>query len=153
VINDYLDALVESYIFYKVPRWDIKGRKYLKTNAKYYSVDAGLRYMLLGKEGADAGHILENVVYLELLRRGYRVSVGTIAGVEVDFYAEKDSGIEYYQVSQSVLEEATLLRELKPLSIIDDNYPKFLLTRDFDRSNYKGIQHINVLDWLVRIWE
>jgi hypothetical protein len=149
VINDYLDALVESYVFYKVPRWDIKGRKYLKTNAKYYTVDPALRYTLLGREGTDAGHILENVVYLELLRRGYRVSVGIVSGVEVDFYAEKDGGIEYYQVAQSVLDENTLLRELAPFQIINDNYPKILLTRDYDSNNYKGIQHINVLEWLL----
>jgi len=151
VINEYLDALVESYIFYKVPRWDIKGRKYLKTNSKFYAVDAGLRYALLGKEGTDAGHILENVVYLELLRRGYRVSVGLISGAEVDFYVEKDGGIEYYQVAQSVLDENVLKRELNPLQIIDDNYPKFLLTRDYSGSNYKGIQHLNALEWLLAL--
>jgi hypothetical protein len=149
VINEYLDALAESYIFYKVPRWDIKGRKHLKTNAKYYAVDAGLRFTLLGKEGSDAGHILENTVYLELLRRGYRVSVGFLSGAEVDFFAEKDGGIEYYQVAQTVLDENTLARELNPLRIINDNYPKFILTRDYNSSNYKGIQHINVLEWLL----
>ena len=151
MLEKYLNALLDCFVFYKANKQYISGRELLRTNAKYYAVDAGLRYYLLGgTDSTDAGHLLENVVYLELLRRGYKVEVGKIGDKEIDFVAQKPGGrIEYYQVSQSVMDENTLTRELEALRAIKDNYPKILLTRDYDRNNYKGIQHINVLDWLL----
>ena len=151
MLEKYLAALLDSFVFYKADRQHLSGKELLRTNAKYYAVDVGLRYYLLGGTAAtDAGHLLENVVYLELLRRGYKVNIGRMGSREIDFVAQKPGGqIEYYQVAQSVMDEATLARELEPLQAIKDHYPKFLLTRDYDRSNYKGIRHINVLDWLL----
>ena len=151
MLERYLEALLGSFMFYKADRHCIGGKELLRTNAKYYAVDAGLRYYLLGGTiGTDAGHLLENIVFLELLRRGYKVNIGKIGGKEIDFIAQKPGGlVEYYQVAQSVMDENTLARELEPLQAIKDNYPKFLLTRDFVRSVYKGIQHINVLEWLL----
>ena len=151
MLEKYLNALLDCFIFYKADKQYIRGKELLRTNAKYYAVDVGLRYYLLGgTTKTDAGHLLENVVYLELLRRGYKVEVGKIGDKEIDFVAQKPGGrIEYYQVAQSVMDESTLSRELEPLEAIRDNYPKILLSRDQDRNNYKGIQHINVLDWLL----
>ncbi|MCL2183650.1 MAG: ATP-binding protein [Chitinispirillia bacterium] len=150
-VENYLDALQSGYLFYKATRYYAKGKEYLKTNAKYYAVDVGMRYHLLGGDSkTDAGHILENVVYLELMRRGYKIKVGKVGDKEVDFVAQKPGGmVEYYQVSQSVLDPATLRRELEPLEKIRDNHPKFLLTRDYDSTTYKGIEHKNVLEWLL----
>jgi hypothetical protein len=148
VINEYLDALVESYIFYKVPRWDIKGRKYLKTNAKYYAVDIGLRFTLLGKEGTDLGHVLENIVYLELLRRGYKVSVGSMTDTEVDFVAERNGLVEYYQVS---LNMSAYEREIKSLDMIKDHNPKTLIVMDYvPTTTINGILIQNALEWLLK---
>jgi predicted AAA+ superfamily ATPase len=151
MLERYLTALLDSFVFYKADKQHISGKELLRTNAKYYAVDAGLRYHLLGgTEKTDAGHLLENVVYLELLRRKYKVKVGRVGDKEIDFVAQKPGGqIEYYQVAQSVMDENTLARELEPLQTVKDNYPKFLLTRDYDHSNYKGIQHMNVLEWLL----
>jgi predicted AAA+ superfamily ATPase len=151
MLEKYLEALIDSFVFYKADKQYISAKELLRTNAKYYAVDAGLRYYLLGGAAkTDAGHLLENVVYLELLRRGYKVKIGKIGDKEIDFVAQQpENRIEYYQVSQSVMDETTLSRELAPLQAIKDNYPKFLLTRDYDRNNYHGIQHINVLDWLL----
>ena len=153
-ISQYIQGLEDSYLLYKCEPFDIKGKQLLETNAKYYVADIGLRTALLGKEGADSGHILENVVYLELIRRGYKVSLGKVYSkgrlVEVDFVATKSGGIvEYYQVSLSVQDTQTLERELEPLQAIDDNFPKFLLTLDYDESDNKGIKHINALKWLL----
>ena len=153
-IDVYLKGLLDSYLLYKCERYDIKGKKYLDSNAKYYVVDTGLRGTLLGQKNADYGHILENVVYLELLRRGYKVSVGRIysAGknLEVDFVAQKAGGqVEYYQVALYALEQETLNRELAPLEAIDDNYPKFILSLDFGSGETKGIKRLNVIDWLL----
>ena len=153
-ISQYIQGLEDSYLLYKCEPFDIKGKQLLETNAKYYVADIGLRTALLGKEGADSGHILENVVYLELIRRGYKVSLGKVYSkgrlVEVDFVATKSGGIvEYYQVSLSVQDTQTLERELEPLQAIDDNFPKFLLTMDYDESDNKGIKHINALKWLL----
>jgi predicted AAA+ superfamily ATPase len=151
VINEYLDALVESYIFYKIPRWDIKGRKYLKTNAKYYTVDIGLRFALLGKEGTDSGHILENVVYLELLRRGYKVSAGLINGAEVEFVAEKNGMTEYYQVAMNVSQSSTYEREINSLNKIKDHNRKTLIVMEYVPEITKnGIIIQNALDWLLQ---
>ena len=153
MLEKYLQSLLDCLVFYKVER-HTSGKELLRTNAKYYAVDTGLRYYLLGGTGqTDAGHLLENVVSLELLRRGYEITLEKIGDKEIDFRAQKPDGlIEYYQVAQSVMDENTLARELAPLEAQakKDNYPKFLLTRDYDKNNYKGIQHINVLDWLMR---
>ena len=150
MLERYLAALLDSFIFYKSDRHCINGRELLRTNAKYYAVDVGLRYYLLGGTAVtDAGHLLENIVFLELLRRGYKVKTGRIGDKEIDFSVQKPGGqVEYYQVAQSVIDENTLLRELAPLQAIKDNYPKFILTRDFGHTTYKGIRQINVLEWL-----
>ncbi|MDE7197580.1 MAG: ATP-binding protein [Lachnospiraceae bacterium] len=149
-IEKYLEALVESYVIYQAKRYHIKGKQYLKTLEKYYVVDIGLRYMLLGSRPYDAGHILENVVYLELLRRGYDVYVGKIDSFEVDFVAQNSKGITYYQAALTVRDEKTLERELRPLMAIRDHYPKFILTLDEDpEEQYDGIRRINARDWLL----
>lgn len=153
-VERYLDALTESYIIYPAQRYNIKGKQLLKTLGKYYVVDIGLRYMLLGSEQADAGHILENVVYLELLRRGYRVYVGKADEFEIDFVAQNSRGTMYYQVALTVRDEKTLERELRPLQSIRDHYPKVLLTMDEDpESQYDGIRRINARDWLLGLTE
>ena len=149
-VEKYLEALAESYIIYQAKRYNIKGKQYLKTLEKYYVVDIGLRYMLLGSRQMDAGHILENVVYLELLRRGYDVYVGKIDSFEVDFVAQNSKGTWYYQVALSVRDEKTLERELRPLMAIRDHYPKMILTLDDDpEAQYDGIRRINARDWLL----
>lgn len=149
-VDKYLSALLESFIIYRAQRYDLKGRQYLKTQEKYYVADPGLRYALLGKSGQDVGHVLENIVYLELIRRGYTVYVGKLNSLEIDFVAMNTEGINYFQVSASVRDTGTLERELSPLQKIKDNYPKFLLTLDEDPDgNYSGIQRLNVLSWLL----
>ena len=149
-VEKYLEALVEAFVLYKVSRYDIKGKNYLITGSKYYLADVGLRYYLLGSKQADDGHILENVVYLELLRRGYEVYIGKNEDSEVDFVAVNERGVEYYQVSYTVKEQKTLERELKPLNTISDHNPKFLLTTDFTPyTSHNGIKQINVFDWLL----
>ncbi len=150
-VEKYLKALTDSFVLYPVSRYDVKGKQHLQTGDKYYVVDTGLRYSLLGQKNTDTGHLLENIVYLELLRRGYEVFVGKVGATEVDFVAQNEKGLTYFQVSQSVLDEATLARELKPLEAIKDHYPKYILTLDYlPDANYNGIQRINVLDWLVQ---
>ncbi|MCI8980664.1 MAG: ATP-binding protein, partial [Clostridia bacterium] len=147
----YLKALLDSMMIYQAKRYNIKGKRYLKTLEKYYVVDIGLRYMLLGKRSTDVGHILENVVYLELMRRGYDVYVGQSGEAEVDFVAMNSEGITYFQVSASVRDEKTLERELASLKKINDNYPKYILTLDNDPiADYDGIKRINALDWLLK---
>ncbi len=149
-VEKYLDALMESFIVYQAKRYNVNGKQYLKTLEKYYVVDIGMRYMLLGSRSADVRHILENVVYLELLRRGYRVYVGKVDELEVDFVAMKPKRIIYFQVAATVRDEATLKRELAPLEKINDHYQKFILTLDDDpEADYNGIRRINVLDWLM----
>lgn len=149
-VEKYLDALMESFIVYQAKRYNVNGKQYLKTLEKYYVVDIGMRYMLLGSRSADVGHILENVVYLELLRRGYRVYVGKVDELEVDFVAMEPKKIIYFQVAATVRDEATLKRELTPLEKINDHYQKFLLTLDDDpEADYNGIRRINALDWLM----
>ena len=153
-VERYLEAFSESYIIYQAKRYNIKGKQYLKTLEKYYIVDIGMRYMLLGSRQADAGHILENVVYLELLRRGYEVYVGKIDSFEVDFVAQNHKGITYYQVALSVHDESTLQRELLPLRAIRDHYPRIILTMDEEpEEQYAGIRRINVRDWLLGLTE
>lgn len=149
-VESYLVSLLESFIFYKVNRYDVKGKQYLKTGDKYYVADLGMRYFLLGRKGGDEGHILENIVYLELLRRGYNVYIGKVDEYEVDFVAINSKGIKYFQVAYTVRDEKTLQRELTALESINDHYPKYILTMDIaPETDYNGIKKINVLDWLL----
>ena len=149
-VEKFINGLTESFILYRANRYNVKGKQYLKTLEKYYVVDIGLRYMLLGTRSTDVGHILENVVYLELLRRGYEVYVGKVNDTEVDFVAMSNKQIMYFQVSATVRDANTLARELKPLQSINDHYPKFILTLDEDpEADYNGIRKINALDWLL----
>ena len=151
-VDQYLEAITDSFIFYKADRYDIKGKDILKTNPKYYAADLGLRKIVLGSAPGDAGHILENVVYLELLRRGYKVYVGKAGAAEVDFVAIGEEGEEYYQVAYAVndAEGKVLERELRPLLSIRDHNPKYLLTMDYGSViNYNGIRQKYVLDWLL----
>ncbi len=150
-IANYIEALIDSYLLYKATRYDIKRKEHLKTQEKYYAVDIGFRYHLLGsKAGSNQGRILENVIYLELLRRGYKVYVGKIDDLEIDFIATNANETIYYQVSLSVRDEKTLERELAPLKKVNDNYPKVLLTMDRDpKADYDGIKKINIIDFLL----
>lgn len=150
-VENYLDGLVDSLLMYRVSRYDIKGKEYLQLQDKYYLADIGLRYYLLGTRNVDQGHIIENVVYLELLRRGYTVYVGKLGSTEVDFVAQDfDGNIEYYQVAWTVRDEKTMERELTPLDSIADHNPKYLLTMDNDPpASHNGIRQKFVLDWLL----
>jgi len=149
-IEKYVSSLEESFIIHKVTRYNIKGKEYLKSLEKYYVSDIGLRNFMLGKKAMDVGHILENIIYLELLRRGYSVYVGKIDDMEIDFVAQNQQGNFYIQVAASVRDENTLKRELRSLQAIKDNYPKILLTLDDDpEGDYEGITRTNALDWLV----
>ena len=151
-VENYLSALVESFILYKAGRYDVKRKQHLATGSKYYLSDIGLRYYLLGSKQVDAGHILENVVYLELLRRGYEVHIGKVGSAEVDFIAIGDYGEEYYQVAYTVndADGKTLTRELAPLESIKDHNPKYLITMDFvPLTSHNGIKQINALEWLL----
>ena len=150
-VEKYLDYLVESFVFYKVNRFDLKGKKQLATQEKYYLVDTGLLNILAGKERTtDRGHLLENVVYLELLRRGNKIWTGTTRNTEVDFVCKSPSGdIEYYQVAWQMTNESTIEREFGALEKINDNYPKYLLTTDSFTQNRSGVKHLNVFNWLL----
>lgn len=149
-VESYLSGLIDSFILYKVNRFDISGKQYLKTAEKYYVVDLGLKQFLLGTKRQNLGHNLENIVYLELLRRGYEIYVGKIGVNEVDFIAIKNGITEYYQVSQTVMAEETLERELKPLNSIKDHNQKFLITTDeVPLTTHNGIKQINIIDWLL----
>lgn len=148
-IENYITALKNAFLFYEVDRYDVKGKDILKSQSKYYIVDVGIRNFLLGKN-ADNGRILENIVYLELIRRGYRVYIGKINNVEIDFVAEKDGITTYFQVCETMLGEETKERELKPLKIIKDNYDKVVLSMDeiFTGDN-EGIKCKNIIEWLM----
>lgn len=150
-VEKYLQGLKDGLLIYEVDRFDVKGKALLQRNAKYYVVDSAFRKFLLSRTDSDRGHILENIVYLELIRRGYRVYVGHLQNGEIDFVAKKPHCLEYYQVSYSVMEDTTLRRELSPLEKLDDNYPKYLLTMDVlhKTDNHNGIEQKNVLDWLL----
>jgi predicted AAA+ superfamily ATPase len=150
-VSKYINSLVEAYLFYKVNRYDIKGKQHLVTQEKYYVVDLGFRNALLGKElVSDAGHLLENVIYLELIRRNNQVWIGKANNLEVDFVARNNEGItQYIQVSQTVQHPATLARELAPFETIGDHNEKLLITMDFDMGTYNGIKKINAIDWLL----
>lgn len=151
-VEKYISAFVESFLIYKAERFDIKGKNLLARDYKYYVVDQGLRSYLLGKKAdSDMGHILENIVYLELLRRGYKVYVGKVDDLEVDFVAESREGLKYFQVALTVRDEKVLQRELRSLQKTGDYYPKYLLTLDMDlEGDYDGITKINVVDWLLQ---
>ncbi|MBE7059165.1 MAG: ATP-binding protein [Ruminococcaceae bacterium] len=148
-IEKYVTSLEESFIVYRANRYNIKGKEYLKSLEKYYVADIGLRNFMLGKKSMDVGHILENIIYLELIRRGYSVYVGKIDDMEIDFVAQNSQGNTYIQVAASVRDENTLKRELRSLQAVKDNYPKLLLTLDDDpEADYDGILRKNALDWL-----
>ena len=149
-VENYISALIDSYIFYSVPRFDAKGKQLLKTGQKLYLADVGLRQVINGTKGGDLGHILENIVYLELARRGGEIYVGKVGDAEIDFVVIKSEYKEYYQVSLSVRDENTMKRELAPLLAVSDHYPKYLLTLDNDPEVlHDGIRQLYVLDWLV----
>ena len=149
-LESYISALTDSYIFYSVSRYDAKGKQLLKTGQKLYLADIGLRQVINGTKGGDLGHILENVVYLELARRGGEIYVGRVGDVEIDFITIKGEEKAYYQVALTVRDTATMQRELAPLLAVSDNYPKFLLTMDNDPVTWhEGIKQQYVLDWLL----
>ena len=150
-VENYIESLSEAYVVYEANRYDIKGKQHLKSLEKYYVVDVGLRKLLLGSKNTDIGHTLENIVYLELIRRGFAVSIGKIDDLEIDFIAEKDGNKEYYQVSASVLDPATFEREITPLRKVSDNYPKYIITMDEFSSNNEGIRQVNVIDFLLGV--
>jgi uncharacterized protein len=149
-IDNYLKMLEDAFIIYKANRYDLKGKLFLKTLEKYYFVDMGIRNQLTGLRDSDYGHLLENIIYLELLRRGYEVTIGKIGSLEVDFVATKTNEKLYYQVSATILDKDTRERELRPLLAIKDNYPKYILTMDqtiFD--DYSGIKVQNIIHFLL----
>ena len=149
-VDDYMEALAESFIFYPVERFDIAGKQVLKTNQKWYMVDLGLRGHILPRRNYDLGFSLENVVYLELLRRGYRVNIGKIHSGEVDFVAQKQGTLTYFQVTADMTAQETFEREMRPLRTIRDNYPKMVLTLDrYTPGDYEGIRVFQVTDWLL----
>jgi predicted AAA+ superfamily ATPase len=150
-VDSYLNALTKSFLLYRVDRYDLKGKKILQTYSKYYLVDIGLRQMILGRTaGSDRGHILENVIYLELLRRNRNVWVGKTTSAEVDFVVQTNAGdTEYYQVAETLLNPETRLRETAPLNGIKDHNPKFILTMDAGEYTENGIRQINAIDWLL----
>ena len=150
-VDDYMEALQEAFIFYPVERFDISGKKILKTLNKWYIVDLALRDYMLPKETYDLGFSLENTIYFELLRRGYRVNVGKTGSSEVDFVTKKNNEIIYYQVTASMIDQTAFERELAPLRSIKDNYKKIVLTLDkFTLGNYDGIEVVNAIDWLLK---
>ena len=150
-IENCVNGLLDSYMFYAVSRYDVHGKEHLRVGNKYYLVDIGLRNLLLGIRPNDFGHILENIVYLELRRRGNLVFIGKVGKQEVDFVCLNGEETVYYQVALSTREESTLQRELSPLEAIKDHYPKYLLTLDTDpNSTYNGIKKMNVIDWLLK---
>lgn len=149
-VNDYVEALTESFIFYPAERFDIVGKQLLKANRKMYIVDLGLRNHILPRKNYDLGFSLENMVYFELLRRGYRVTIGKVGNTEVDFVAEKQGAYEYFQVTADMTAKETFDREIRPLENIRDNYEKIILTMDrLTLGNYNGIQVRHLLDWLI----
>lgn len=148
-IESYINAIVETYMFYEIKRFDIKGKEYLKTLGKYYISDIGIRNYLLGLRDRDRGHTLENIVYFELLRRGYDVAIGKIDNKEIDFIANKPNEKIYIQVTESTKDETTRNRELAPLYIIKDNYEKIVLSLDETEEIIDGIKTLNVMKWLL----
>jgi len=149
-VGDYTEALVEPYVFYPVERFDVTGKQLLKTMPKYYIVDLGIRRHLLPRKNYDLGFSLENIVFFELIRRGYKVNIGKVGNTEVDFVAQKNERYHYYQVTASLTDENTFEREIRPLKNISDNYRKTILTLDrFTLGDYEGIDVVNAVDWLL----
>ena len=149
-VEKYLDALCDSYILYRASRYDVKGRQHLKINEKIYACDMGLRAWLIGRRASDTGHVLENIVFLELRRRGFDVYVGRLDAWEVDFVALRNGTPEYFQVSASIRDEAVFEREVRPLEKIHDHYPKWILHLDEDApTDHNGIRCMNALDFLL----
>lgn len=148
-VENYIEALTGAFVLYKAGRYDVKGKQHLKSLEKYYLVDVGLRRMLLGDKNADIGHILENIVYLELLRRGYTVDIGKVDDKEIDFIATIGGDKVYYQVAASILDPSTFEREIAPLKKVNDHYPKFILTMDEFPMNEDGIKQVNIVDFLL----
>ena len=149
-IENYVNALTETYLFYEIKRFDIKGKEYLKTLGKYYISDIGIRNYLLGIRNRDRGHILENIVYFELLRRGYDVAIGKIDNKEIDFIATNLNEKIYFQVTESLINEETKQRELDPLMKVKDNYEKIILSLDENEEIFEGIKSINLINWLLK---
>lgn len=149
-VEHYIHALEESFILYRAGRYDIKGKQHLKSLEKYYLVDQGLRSLISGRSGRDVGHVLENIVYLELRRRGYQVFVGKVGNQEIDFIAEKGDDKAYYQVSASILDPHTYQREIGPLKGVNDHYSKYIVTMDEVPMGEDGIKQINVIDFLLQ---
>ncbi|WP_337361409.1 ATP-binding protein [Phascolarctobacterium succinatutens] len=151
-VSDYVEALTESFVFYPAERFDIVGKQLLKANKKLYMVDLGLRNHILPRKRYDLGFSIENIVYFELLRRGYQVNIGKFGSTEVDFVVQKQGILTYYQVTANMTAEETFEREMRPLRGIQDNYEKIVLTLDrFSLGNYEGIKVVNVIDWLLGI--
>ena len=150
-VERYVGGLTDSLLLYKADRFDVRGKEILKTNAKYYLVDPAFRRLLMNDTGRDTGHILENIIYLELLRRGNKVFVGQLPGGEIDFVCENEEGFSYYQVALSTLDEQVLERELAPLYAVNDQYPQYLLTLDeiTPTASYDGIRKMNALEWMM----
>ncbi len=143
--------LEKSFIVYKADRTDIKSKSLFKTLGKYYISDSGIRNIILGFRNIDEGHLLENIVYLELLRRGYRVNIGKSNNYEVNFVAENPNSIKYYQVTKSLISDEVKMREIRSLESINDNYEKTILTMDKSINNdYNGIKVVNIIDWLLK---
>ena len=149
-VSDYVEALTESFIFYSVERFDIVGKQLLKVNNKLYMVDMGLRNHILPRKRYDLGFTIENIVYLELKRRGYKINIGKFGSAEVDFVTQKEGVLTYYQVTADMTAEETFEKEMRPLRSIQDNYEKIVLTLErFSLGNYDGIKVVNVIDWLL----
>jgi len=150
-VESYIEGLTSAFVLYKAGRYDVKGKQYLKSLEKYYLVDLSLRHILLGNRNTDVGHILENIVYLELIRRGYTVSIGKVDDKEIDFVAEAGGDRIYYQVAASVLDPSTFEREIEPLKRVSDHYPKFIISMDDLPLGEAGIKQINVIDFLLEV--
>ena len=148
-VENYIDALTEAFVLYKAGRYDVKGKQYLKSLEKYYLVDLSLRRLLLGDRNTDIGHILENIVYLELIRRGYAVTIGKVDDKEIDFIAEMGGDRIYYQVSASIIDPTTFAREIEPLKKVNDHYPKFILSMDEIPMSEDGIKQVNIVDFML----
>lgn len=149
-VDSYINAIIETFMFYEIKRFDLKGKEYLKTLGKYYIADIGIRNYLLGLRDRDRGHILENIVYFELLRRGYDVAIGKIDNKEIDFIANNPKEKIYFQVTESLSNEDTRKRELDPLKKIKDNYEKIILSLDETEDVFDGIKVINLISWLLK---
>lgn len=148
-VENYIETLTEAFVLYKVGRYDVKGKQHLKSLEKYYLVDVSLRRLLLGDRNTDIGHILENIVYLELLRRGYTVNIGKVEDKEIDFIAVSGGDKIYYQVAASILDPATFEREIAPLKKVTDHYPKFILSMDELPMGEDGIKQVNIMNFLL----